>query len=388
VALALASPASNLYFLCFLPVLWIAMQHGLLRATVAVAVTNVLAATGIALFRPEAPIQHLQLFMIALAVTGLLVGALVAERRATIGRMKAASARLRSFVAELSRLGESEEIIVDIAARDSLSYHLQTLESVQRLLARTAKQLRSLNAEKDRLLAILSHDLRSPLSGIQGLAEVMIDDVSTRDPALSQMLGSIRDAARQSHRLLENLLRWAQLQTGDTTPDKTRIDLGRMVRTAIALADSGALRKSIQIDVALPHPLEAEGDPEMTGTVIRNLLSNAIKFTPQGGQVTISGRYTAAGVEVIVRDTGVGMSDRQVHEVFDIGSKSSTPGTAGETGTGLGLILCRELAEAQSGDLTIESVQGNGTTVTFRLPLLLLEDDAEHAVPPELQIVS
>jgi signal transduction histidine kinase len=369
VALFPASPQSNLYFICFLPLLWIALQHGLLRSVVAVFLINVLVAAGIALLRPTAPIEHFQLFMIALAVTGLLVGALVAERRWTIDRMRDAAVRLRMLVHEVEGgHGDASDEPSWMDPSESLAGHLQTLESVHHLLAQSTTQLRILNGEKDRLLAILSHDLRGPLTGIRGLTEMLLDDAKNERPASVGMLSAIQESAIQAHRLMENLLNWARLQTGPTPPRFDRIDLAKIAVDAAALSETTAIRKSVAIEVAIPESFIALGDREMTETIVRNLLSNAVKFTPDDGRIIVGGVRSGNSLNLTVTDTGVGMTSSQLETLFDVGTNISTEGTSGERGTGLGLILCCELADVQGGTITISSELGRGTTATLALP--------------------
>jgi two-component system, sensor histidine kinase and response regulator len=167
---------------------------------------------------------------------------------------------------------------------------------------------------------------------------------------------------------MENLLRWAQLQTGSMAAEVARIEVARMVHTAIALANSTARHKSINFSVDICADLRAIGDREMTGTILRNLLSNAVKFTYTGGSIALMAYRVENRVRIEVADSGVGMTEEQLERIFDIGSKQSTPGTSGERGTGLGLILCRDLAREQDGTLSVMSSPDIGTTVVLELP--------------------
>jgi signal transduction histidine kinase len=134
------------------------------------------------------------------------------------------------------------------------------------------------------------------------------------------------------------------------------------------LLGANALQKSIAIQKQLPHNLPVFADFYMISTVLRNLISNAIKFTRSGGEIIVSAAETATEIVVSVKDKGVGISKERIEKIFSIGESESTPGTAKEKGTGLGLILCKEFVEKHDGKLWVESMIEKGTTFTFAIP--------------------
>jgi signal transduction histidine kinase len=185
-------------------------------------------------------------------------------------------------------------------------------------------------------------------------------------------------AMRNMQDLLDNLLRWAFLQMDVETPNRPA-EIRQTIHDALALSFAAAEAKGVELTIYAP-PLEVETDAEAIGTVVRNLVNNAIKFTKAGGTVRVVADTDGDGLLVAVADSGVGMSAEALETLFpahfpEIGFGTgdlprSTPGTDGEPGTGLGLILCRELVERCGGWIGAESVEGTGTTFRFSIPVV------------------
>ena len=231
------------------------------------------------------------------------------------------------------------------------------------------EQLRDLNATKDKFVAILAHDLKNPLIAFlsfgkfldQMLAEGEIEELTT-------MTGHFREEAQNLYALLDNLLTWAQLQQGRSTPLPQEIPLGTIVSQNLELAQLQALQKQITLTNLIQDKMVVFGDIHMIDTIVRNLLSNALKFTRAGGGVELSATQDAQTVTVMVTDAGIGIPPEKLANLFRIDVKCQRPGTAGEKGTGLGLILCKEFVERNGGRIWVESAVGKGTTVYFTLP--------------------
>jgi signal transduction histidine kinase len=190
------------------------------------------------------------------------------------------------------------------------------------------------------------------------------------------MSQSIHSQAKAAHRLLENLLTWSQLQRGRLEYDPGPVELDQLADNTVALFAEMALAKQIRLEHKIEPGLVAQADENMVDTVLRNLTANALKFTPAEGQVILSAQRnglspdngTAELIEVAVADTGVGISPENIDKLFRIDVHHTTPGTAQEKGTGLGLILCQEMVEKNGGRIWVESEEGKGTTVTFTVP--------------------
>ncbi|HMM11533.1 MAG TPA: hybrid sensor histidine kinase/response regulator [Bacteroidales bacterium] len=245
------------------------------------------------------------------------------------------------------------------------------LEQKNEIIIRETQKLRKAIAEKDRFFSILSHDLRAPLAGFLTATELL--EKNLRNMSREEMelfIATMADSARQLNKLLENLLSWAQLQLEIMKPKPENIELVSLANSAIQSQQSLATSKDITIENRIEHSLYAYADYQMTHAILRNLISNAIKFTPRGGKITIEHQAGPFGmVAIAVTDNGIGMNDETLRSLFSIDSKVSRPGTEGEASSGLGLILCHDMALRNKGTLTASSKIGQGSTFLLSLPL-------------------
>jgi len=171
-------------------------------------------------------------------------------------------------------------------------------------------------------------------------------------------------------RLLENLLAWSRIQTGQTQPQPGNIDISSVVEQTISYYQDQLNKKNISLNNNIPFGIIAFCDEQMGITVIRNLISNAIKFTPEDGKVRIGASSNDKFVEVSVADNGVGIEPEDLEKLFRIDETFKTRGTEGDKGSGLGLILSREYVEMNGGTIHAESTPGKGSTFTFTLPVI------------------
>jgi len=259
----------------------------------------------------------------------------------------------------------------------SLSGFIEVAEDIteRKLVAEEIRfknqQLLKLNAEKDKFFSIIAHDLRSPLSGIMGLTEIMADDLSslTMDEILEFSV-SLRNSASSLSQLLDNLLQWSQIQGGAILFNPEIVQLHPIVAECIATIQDPAKNKEIKITSEISNNIEVFADRNMLQTVIRNLVSNAVKFTHKGGKISILAKVISCKcVEISVTDTGIGMSQSMVENLFRIDVKTNRNGTEGEPSTGLGLILCKEFVERQGGKIWAESEEESGTRFCFTVPM-------------------
>jgi signal transduction histidine kinase len=236
----------------------------------------------------------------------------------------------------------------------------------------------ALNASKDRFFSIVSHDLRTPFNGLIGnaqLLQMMLEDKQIGGE-IAEIAETILSSAQSAHRLLENLLSWAMIQQGSMEFRPGMVLLDQLIPSTAEMFVPVADQKEIRLTLSVAEGLIAFSDANMLQTILRNLLSNAIKFTPPGGKVTIDARpqlkYDTSEprvIEISVSDTGVGILESDLHRLFKIDEHFTTKGTASEEGAGLGLSLCKEMAEFMHGQLWIESKPGTGTRVSFTVPL-------------------
>lgn len=230
-------------------------------------------------------------------------------------------------------------------------------------------ELQEANATKDKFFSIIAHDLRSPFTALIGLAELMVKrfDRYSHDE-LHELAEEIQKSAENIYTLIENLLTWSRVQRGTMEYVPATIKLYEIARHNLLLMRAGAAQKQITLQNQIPEDLDAYADHNMVDTILRNLLSNALKFTYSGGTVQVSATTDHQFVSIAVTDTGAGIPAEQIPGLFRIDVRHSRAGTAGEKGTGLGLILCYELVKKHGGDLRVQSTVGKGSTFTFTLP--------------------
>jgi PAS domain S-box-containing protein len=237
-------------------------------------------------------------------------------------------------------------------------------------LLRQSAELYALNATKDKFFSIIAHDLRSPFQSILGFTDLLVsedEDVSPEEQ--KRFLHLIHGSARQAYALLENLLLWARSQRGTLDYNPEDFNLSLRAEEVTALLSVQASKKNISLVSQIPDSLTVHADPQMIQTVLRNLISNALKFTNPGGKVEVNASLADGMVRVSITDNGVGIPEKLLPGIFKVESKNSTPGTANEKGSGLGLVLCREFVEKNKGKISVESRVGSGSTFTFTIPV-------------------
>jgi signal transduction histidine kinase len=261
-----------------------------------------------------------------------------------------------------------------IRGRMALTHELQ--RSTSRLEASEA-ELRAANLSKDRFLSIIAHDLRNSVSGFLSLTEVLAGQFSRLEKKrIHELCVLLHDGARRSSELLESILQWANAQTGRLVAKPSTFALDELCEGIVAQHGAVARRKGIALESRVPVPSIVRADPDMVATIIRNLVANALKFTPGGGSVVVDASRDGAWQRISVADTGCGMSADDTAKLFRIDVRLATEGTEGERGSGIGLILCHELAALNRGRIEVKSEPGKGSTFALALPA-----DAETAAP-------
>jgi signal transduction histidine kinase len=230
--------------------------------------------------------------------------------------------------------------------------------------------LQSLNNEKDKFFSILAHDLRNPLSSFVAASQILNEDFSRMNSEeIKEITSRMNWSAKNIYTLLENLLEWSQLQRGGLDIMPQKLNLKKIIESCIGILSEFARQKEIELVMSLTDKYEVFADRHMVDTVIRNLISNAIKFTGRGGKIDVTARANQDNsVEIMVSDTGTGMSPDLIHKLFLLNERVSLKGTEGETSSGLGLILCKEFIEKNRGKIWVESEEGKGSTFFFSLP--------------------
>jgi PAS domain S-box-containing protein len=230
-------------------------------------------------------------------------------------------------------------------------------------------ELNLLNAQKDKFLSIIAHDLRSPFQTFLGFISLLSDQV--RNLTLEEtekIILSLNNSANRLYKLLEDLLEWSRLQRGLVGYSPQRLNLRREIQSCLAPMLDAAQKKSIDVSLEIQDDLSVFADSAMFDSLLRNLVYNAVKFTPRNGQVSIAAIELAdSGVEVSIKDTGIGMNKEMLSKIFDLNLLPSRPGTEGEASTGLGLLLCKDYVEKHGGRIWAESEEGKGSTFYFTL---------------------
>ncbi len=244
----------------------------------------------------------------------------------------------------------------------------------QRKLAENAlreseQQLRELNATKDKFFSIIAHDLKNPLTTLLGFSELYSEKHSELDPELArEAFKNINDSSTHLYKLLENLLEWARAQTGLIEYIPTEFSLNYVVEECLQLLFSNAQAKKIRLESKILETTHIFADRNMVTTIIRNLVSNAIKFTPVKGYIHVTAEKLDRHVEIAVHDTGVGLTPDVKENLFRLDTHHTTTGTQNESGTGLGLILCKEFVSRHGGEIWVESEVNRGSSFKFTLP--------------------
>ena len=237
------------------------------------------------------------------------------------------------------------------------------------VLIQSNKVLEKLNADKSIFFSILAHDIKSPLTSILGLSDLLLKDTHKYDnETIETFAKNIFDAASSTNNLLDDLLLWATSQYGKLPFKPQKIEFNTICAQTIKHLKSQAEKKEIDITIATPESIILWADENMLKTIFRNLVSNAIKFSNKGGKVRISAEMNPSNTLITVSDNGVGIEDDEQAKLFEISQSISNIGTMGEKGTGLGLKLCKELIEKHKGKVWVESKVGIGSNFKFTLP--------------------
>jgi two-component system sensor histidine kinase/response regulator len=229
------------------------------------------------------------------------------------------------------------------------------------------EKLNSLNSVKDKMLSIIAHDVRSPLSMIIGFLDLLEgDDLNEEEQAF--LVTQLKSSTMHTLYMLEDLLNWARSQMGGIRVQPTKFSILKLVTEKTNFYGKMAQNKDIQIFNAIEKDYLVYADQNHIAIVMQNLLNNAIKFTPKNGFITLSLLETSTETDFVtiqVSDTGVGIEAEKLQKLFNTDSHFSTKGTEDEKGTGLGLLLCKEFVESNGGKISVTSQKGEGTTFSF-----------------------
>lgn len=243
------------------------------------------------------------------------------------------------------------------------------LEAQIQINERQKHDLEILNNTKDKFFSIVAHDLKSPLASLKSFSALLIDhydDLNKED--ILTMSRQLQSAVDNTIKMADNLIIWARIQMNDIQHKQEAVSLNEIGRNIYNVYKDLAADKGIVLNYAVDDAILLLGDKNQIEFIIRNLVNNAIKFTKQGGYVTLRAQLLNEDtVEILVEDNGVGIPNEIKERLFSVGKKQSTNGTAGEKGTGLGLMLSAEFLKLNNGEITIESEIGKGSQFKIRL---------------------
>jgi len=276
----------------------------------------------------------------------------------------------------LTAKAEPESIVkgFEVGAVDYICKPFNTAELLARVnthldLKKARDNLKEMNSSKDKFVSIIAHDLKGAFNGLLGVTGLLEEHGDILDvEKVIKYSKDLNQTIQTTYKLFENLLEWARMQKQNIEYDPTNINVYTIVSSLIPLYRQKAEQKKITMTFSVPEKLIVFADTQMFQTILRNLVSNALKFTFENGCIHIKAEKKDKNIVISVSDTGRGIKKEHISRLFDIESKTKELGTAGETGTGLGLILCREFAEKNSGNIWVESKEGKGSCFFLSLP--------------------
>ncbi len=247
---------------------------------------------------------------------------------------------------------------------EEISIRKRTEES----LKKSEAKLKESNDSKDKFFSLMAHDLKSPFSSLLGFSSMLKENLNLMSSEeVKNSISLLNKSVKRIYNLVENLLEWSRLQINRIEFNPLTLDLKKLANRAINFLEVNALNKRVTISNKISDDTFVYCDENMIVSVFQNLISNAIKFTDQGGNVIIETRELEDCFEISVSDDGIGIEQNNLEKLFKIDFHHSTLGTGDEKGTGLGLILCKELIEKNSGHIRVESEIGKGSTFIFSL---------------------
>ena len=244
-------------------------------------------------------------------------------------------------------------------------------KEIEEALLKSEQKLKHANATKDVFFSIVAHDLKGPIGNFSQLLNIIKENfyTSSNDEKL-EYINMLVDLSKKTNNLLDDLLLWARIQMNAIEFEKENCHLLTIVNQSVSIVNEKTLVKNINIEIDVDSKIEVYANIDSIKTVVRNLLSNAIKFSTQKSKIQISAKEDKVNglVKVSIKDFGVGIPKENLDRLFKIETSFSTYGTEDEKGSGLGLILCRELIRKNGGEIKVQSTENKGSTFYFIIP--------------------
>jgi signal transduction histidine kinase len=261
-----------------------------------------------------------------------------------------------------SALGVTKSTIGAIRANEHLRMEIEQHEI-------TRSKLTDMNIQKDQFFSIIAHDLLSPFTILLNYSQMLKTSArSISREKVAELSGALNEATEGALLLVQDLLGWSQVRMHQKAAEPEPCALHELIAETLREIEFVANEKDIQL-IDESTAVTAMADRQMCRTVLRNLISNAIKFTPEKGEIRLTAASDGKVARISICDSGIGIEPVRLETLFDVDPEKSTDGTSGESGTGLGLVLCREFVEIQGGEINVKSTPGQGSTFSFTLPL-------------------
>ncbi len=332
--------------------------------------------------------SNFKVFLLIIIII-ILIFAFISYRRFKIQRDLSISLEDKNKIIEQKNwelLNMNEKIQEQNTILESLNLTLTEKNSeiikTQKHLLNLNEQLKDANNTKDKFFSIISHDLKNPFNYLLATTDMLRERFNSYSPEnIYSKIENLNESAHQVYNLLDNLLNWANSQRGVIKYNPSDFDFYEIAINNVLLLKPLADKKGITIKSMIKPNTYIYADYNMVNTIARNFLSNAVKFTNSGGSVEIHSYKDDDYLYATVVDTGIGLNVDFVPKLFSIDENISTKGTANESGTGLGLVMCKEFTERNGGKIEVKSEIGVGSKFTFSLPLSKIEVDFANSNP-------
>jgi len=245
----------------------------------------------------------------------------------------------------------------------------QSYDKEREVVKLQSEELKELNATKDKLFSIISHDLKNPFNNLLCILRQILENMDHYSSLeIREHIKMLEQSSKRGYELLENLLEWSMSQRGSIQYNSTHLNIYEVVKECLLVTENQIFNKNISLHINIDKDAHINADYNMLKTVLRNLITNAIKYSNSEGNIYLSSEIHNKEVEITIKDEGVGIDKDDLDKLFKIDIKHSTPGTANEHGTGLGLILCYEFVRKHNGKIWVESQKNKGTTFKISIP--------------------
>lgn len=243
-----------------------------------------------------------------------------------------------------------------LAAQKDLLIKNEEIEMSRKEIAAKNRELEILNSTKDKFFSIIAHDLRNPIAGFVSISDLLETDYDRiSDQEKKSLLSQMNNSSKNLIALLENLLTWARLSSNKIEIVKSKSTLSELVRSAVNPYEHWAKSKRVNLRIEIPEDKKIETDPFIFQTVVGNLVNNAIKFSNSGDTVNVNTKIEKGTIKLSVKDNGVGIPEHRLKNIFGFDNKKTTKGTMNESGTGLGLVLVKELSDKMNWKIEVHS---------------------------------